>query len=310
METPAPVVLFCYKRLDTLKQTIESLQQNYCADESELYIFSDGAKKTEEEPVIAAVRDYLKTVTGFRKVTITEAIQNKGLASSIIGGVTDIINKYDKVIVLEDDLVTSRNFLIYMNKGLDYYKDNSKIFSIAGFSIPIKGQNESSVYFTQRASSCGWGTWKDRWNVIDWEVKDYPELMSSRPARRAFNKMGSDMTGLLTKQKQGKINSWAIRWCYHQFKYDLYSVHPVVSKIKNIGYGSADATHTRESFNRFETKLDASNAIEINFNIPVRLEKNVIRQFVRPYSIPYRVLYKMINIILGGMLEELVVFIS
>lgn len=310
METLAPIVLFCYNRLDTLRQTVESLQQNYWADESELFIFSDGAKKTEDRPVIDSVRAYLKTITGFRKVIITEAEENKGLATSIIGGVNEIINKYDKVIVLEDDLVTSHNFLIYMNKGLEYYKDNEKIFSITGFSIPIRGLKENSIYFTQRANSCGWGTWKDRWNIIDWEVKDYNALMHNRAARRAFNKMGSDMTGLLTKQKLGKINSWAIRWCYHQFKYDLYSVHPVVSKIRNIGYARG-ATHTKERFNRFETKLDTGDITDIDFNIPVSLEKKVIRQFVRPYSIPQRAMYKVLNIVFSGhVLEDLVSYIS
>ncbi len=299
----APVVLFCYKRFDTLKQTIESLQQNYYADKSELYIFSDGPQIAEDEPKIRSIRDYLKTITGFKKVVITEAVKNKGLANSIIGGVTDIINKFDKVIVLEDDLVTSRNFLRYMNKGLNYYKSNPKIFSITGFSIPIKGVNENTVYFTQRANSCGWGTWKDRWSIIDWEVKDYFALMRSRPLKSAFNKMGSDMLGLLKKTKKGKINSWAIRWCYHQFKHDLYSVHPVVSKIKNIGYASADATHTKESFNRFETKLDANDTMEPDFNVPVQLEKKVIRQFVRPYSIPYRAMYKFLNVVAGSMLK-------
>ena len=309
METLAPIILFCYNRLDTLRQTVESLQQNYRADESELFIFSDGAKKPEDQPIIDSVRAYLKTITGFKKIIITEAEKNEGLATSIIGGVNEIINKYDKVIVMEDDLVTSRNFLIYMNKGLEFYKDNSKIFSITGFSIPIKGLNENSIYFTQRANSCGWGTWKDRWNIIDWEVKDYPALMHDRAARKAFNKMGSDMTGLLTKQKLGKINSWAIRWCYHQFKHDLYSVHPVVSKIRNIGYARG-ATHTKEKFNRFETRLDTGDRTDIDFNIPVRLEKKVIRQFVRPYSIPYRAIYKVLNVVFGSnMLEEIVVYI-
>ena len=310
MNSFAPIVIFCYKRLDTLRQTIESLQQNFLAGESELFVFSDGAKKKEDEPVIAEVRQYLQTVTGFKKVTITEAIKNKGLANSIIGGVTEIINKYDKVIVLEDDLVSSRNFLTYVNKGLDYYRDNPKIFSITGSGIPIKGLSEKTVYFTQRSNSCGWGTWKDRWNVIDWEVNDFPALMKNRSARRAFNKMGSDMMGLLIRQKMGKLNSWAIRWCYHQFKYDLYSVHPVVSKIKNIGYASGDASHTKERFNRFETKLDTSDSVEVDFNVPVKLEKKVIRQFVRPYSIPYRTVYKIINVVIGSMLEEIIVYIS
>ncbi|RYG50011.1 MAG: glycosyltransferase, partial [Chitinophagaceae bacterium] len=245
MKTLAPIVLFCYNRPDTLKHTVESLRENYWADESDLFIFSDGAKKPADEPLVAEVRAYLKTITGFKTVIIKEAPANKGLANSIIGGVNEVINRYDKVIVLEDDLVSSSNFLVYMNNGLDYYRENAKVFSITGFSIPIRGVSENTVYYTQRANSCGWGTWKDRWNEIDWEVKDYAMLMSNRATRRAFNKMGSDMTGLLVKQKTGKINSWAIRWCYHQFKHDLFSVHPVVSKIKNIGYAKG-ATHTKE----------------------------------------------------------------
>ena len=299
MKTLAPIVLFCYKRLDTLTQTIEALKQNYLASESELFIFSDGPKKDADKTTIAEIRNYLKKITGFKKITIAEAEKNKGLAVSIISGVTDIINKYGKIIVLEDDLVTSKNFLVYINQGLDYYENNQKIFSVTGSSIPIKGLKENTIYFTQRANSCGWGTWKDRWNIIDWEVKDYSILMKNRSIQKAFNRMGSDMTGLLIKQKKGKINSWAIRWCYHQFKHDLFSVHPVTSKIVNIGFASPDATHTKEQLNRFETKLDTNVDTETDFNIPVRLEKKIIRQFVRPFTITSRAWYK-IRGFLGG----------
>jgi hypothetical protein len=292
MKTLAPVALFCYKRLDTLQQTIAALQKNDLAPESELFVFSDGPKKAADEDVIKEIRAYLRTVTGFRSTTVIEAPANKGLANSIITGVTDIINKYGKIIVLEDDLITSKNFLVYMNKGLDFFETKAKIFSVCGFSIPIKGLKENTVYLTQRADSCGWGTWKDRWNVIDWDVKDYPLLIQSRSRQRAFNRMGSDMTGLLTKQRQGKINSWAIRWCYHQFKEDLFSVHPVVSKITNIGFASPDATHTKEKFNRFDTKLDTNVNTDTDFDIPIRLDKKVIRQFIRPYTIPNRIWYK------------------
>lgn len=292
MKTLAPIALFCYKRLDTLKQTIEALQKNYLAAESELFVFSDGPKKAADESIIKEIRSYLKTIAGFKKITIVEAPVNKGLAASIINGATEILNKYGKIIVLEDDLVTSRNFLTYMNQGLDYYENNPKIFSIGGFSIPIKGPKGNTIYYTQRAASCGWGTWKDRWSIIDWEVKDYPALMKDSSAKRAFNRMGSDMISLLTKQREGKINSWAIRWCYHQFKHDLFSVHPVVSKITNIGFGSPDATHTKERFNRFDTALDTNVSTDTDFDVPVRLEKKIIRQFVRPYTIPYRIWYK------------------
>lgn len=190
MKNLAPVVLFCYKRPEVLKQTVETLKRNYLAKDSELFIFSDGPKKDEDVPAVESVRDYLKTISGFKNIVIREAAENKGLANSIVQGVTAIINKHTKAIVLEDDLVTSPNFLDYMNKGLNFFHNNAKIFSITGFSIPMKGLNENSIYFTQRANSCGWGTWKDRWNGIDWEVKDYDDLMKDRLARKAFNRMG------------------------------------------------------------------------------------------------------------------------
>ena len=297
MKTFAPIALFCYKRLDTLTQTIETLQQNHLATESELFIFSDGPKKATDEPVIAAIRTYLKSITGFKQIIITESAVNKGLATSIITGVSEVINKYGKIIVLEDDLLTSKNFLLYMNQGLNYFENNQKVFSVGAFSIPIRGVKANTIYFTQRADSCGWGTWHNRWSIIDWEVKDYPALIKDRSIQKAFNRMGSDMTGLLIKQRKGKTNSWAIRWCYHQFKHDLFSVHPVVSKIKNIGFASPEATHTKESFNRFETQLDSNDNIATDFNVPIRLEKNIIRQFVRPYTIPNRIWYKIRTIL-------------
>ncbi len=297
MKTLAPIVLFCYKRLDTLTQTIETLQQNYLAIESELFIYSDGPKKATDEPVIGTIRNYLKSITGFKQVTIKESAVNKGLAASIITGVTEVITEYGKIIVLEDDLLTSKNFLLYMNQGLNYYENNQRIFSVGAFSIPIRGLKANTIYFTQRAGSCGWGTWHNRWSIIDWDVKDYPALIKDPSIKKAFNRMGSDMTGLLTKQRKNKIDSWAIRWCYHQFKHDLFSVHPVVSKIKNIGFASPDATHTKESFNRFETQLDRDDNIATDFNVPVRLEKKIIRQFVRPYTIPNRIWYKIRTIL-------------
>ena len=299
MKTLAPIVLFCYKRLDTLQLTIENLQQNFLAAESELFIFSDAAKTKDDEPLVEEIRSYLKKITGFRKVIIKEAIQNKGLAKSIISGVTEILGQYDKVIVLEDDLVTSKNFLVYMNDGLNYYWSNPKIFSVAGFSTPIKGLKKNSVFFTKRSDSCGWGTWKNRWENIDWEVKDYTSFMNDRSAQRNFNKMGSDMTGLLKKQREGKINSWAIRWCFHQFKHDLYSVHPAVSKIQNVGFDSSHATHTKEKFNRFHTNLDSEPNLVTDFSAPVQIEQKIIDQFTRPYKIYNRAWYKIVNVVLS-----------
>ena len=185
-----------------------------------------------------------------------------------------------------------------MNQALHFYKDEGKVFSITGYSIPIHNdESESDVYFTSRSSSWGWATWKDRWMVIDWEVKDYSAFKNNSLFRQNFNKMGSDMSQMLDRQMHGKINSWAIRWCYHQFKSGLLSVHPFMSKIENIGFNSPDASNTKERFNRYQTKLDKSQKNVFLFSKYFRLDSKIIQQFTKPFSIKTRIKYKLLNLL-------------
>lgn len=176
----APITLFVYNRPDHTNKTIEALKKNKFAKESELFIFSDGPKKQEDASKVKEVRKYLKTIDGFNDVFIKESEKNKGLANSIISGVTEVINKYRKVIVLEDDLITSPVFLEYMNFLLNRYEAEKKVYSVTGYNHPekimkIPKDYKYDIYFNPRASSWSWGTWKDRWDNVDWEVKDFED---------------------------------------------------------------------------------------------------------------------------------------
>ena len=295
MNTPlSPILLFTYNRIHPLRETIAALKANIHAAESSLFVFSDGAKSPKDDKAVLEVRNYVDGLKGFKKISVFESPQNKGLANSIIEGVTKIINEHGKVIVLEDDLVSSRNFLSFMNQSLNHYEAYEKVLSIAGFSMPINGVS-SDAYFTKRISSWGWATWKEKWNSVDWAVKDYSSFARDEAARIAFNKMGSDLSGMLDKQMRGNINSWAIRWCYHQFKHDLFTVYPAVSKIINVGLGHSDATHTTERFSRFKTTLDVSEKTSFSLPGKIELDPGLISQFIKPYSIPQRIKYKLLN---------------
>ena len=291
----SPIILFVYKRLETLSKTVESLQANKLASESDLYIFSDAEKYQSDKVKVQEVRNYIKKITGFRKVIIFESKVNKGLANSIIEGVTKVLIKHDSVIVIEDDLVSSPNFLRFMNDTLSFYKTEQKIFSITGFSIPILTKSEYDIYFTKRSSSWGWATWKDRWDVIDWSISDYEQFNKDLKQKKIFNKMGSDMATMLDKQMKGQINSWAIRWCYHQFKHNLFSVHPFISKIENIGFNSAEASNTQERINRYKTKLDKGKKLHFILSKEYSLDQKIVKQFRKPYSIYSRIKYKILN---------------
>lgn len=282
----APICLFTYNRLIETKKTIESLQQNFLAHQSNLYIFSDGSK-SQDGAKVEEVRSYLKTIDGFKSVTIFESKTNKGLANSIIDGVTTILESNESVIVLEDDLVSSPNFLDFMNQSLNYYKNYNTIFSVTGWSMDLKSLNdiESEFYLNHRMSSWGWGIWKDRWEKIQWH-KDYFKSISFKN-QYLFRKGGSDMPGMLKDYLKGKNNSWAIRACYHQFENDLLTLAPKRSKINNVGFGK-NATHTK-LVNRFDQQLDNSLLRSFDFNNDLSVNSKIVSEFKNNFSLFKRI---------------------
>lgn len=297
MHQPSPIVLFTYLRLETLQKTVNALAANFYASDSDLIIFSDGAKYLKDEAKVQEIRTYLKTIQGFKSVVVHESSSNKGLATSIIHGLSSVLKTYPSAIVLEDDLITSSNFLAYMNQALTYYRDNPKVLSISGFSPIIKGLGENDVYFTQRSSSWGWACWTDRWAKIDWSCESYQEFRINSKMKSKFNAMGSDMSLMLKRQMEGKINSWAIRFCFHQFNHNLFSVHPAVSKIENVGISDEHATNTIQNFSRFKTNFDSTGNIFFQFDSQVKLSRKIIKQFVYPNSIIIRLLNKILTLI-------------
>lgn len=294
----APIVLFVYKRLDTLKSCVASLKKNTLCADSELYIYSDAAAREEDRDKVEVVRSYVDAITGFKKLTIIKAHKNKGLANSVISGVSEIIGVHGKAIVLEDDLIVSENFLCFMNKALDYYAAHKRVLSISGFTTPIKvpASYAADIYFTKRVFSWGWATWKEKWEDIDWNVSDYASFLADKRRQKEFNNMGSDLCAMLHKQMSGKIDSWAVRWCYHQFRHQLYTVFPIHSKVVYNGFNN-DATHSGLNNHRFKTYVEMKEQTDFRFSDQEVLNRSIIKQFTSHFSIPVRVYYKLFDII-------------
>ncbi len=295
---PSPILLFTYNRLCETKQTIEALQKNSGATESKLFLFSDAPKNENAQEGVDAVRKYLKNVDGFKEIAIIERDKNLGLANSIITGVSEIIEQYEQVIVLEDDLITTANFLSFMNQSLNEYRNSNKVWSISGYSYPIEfpKKYQYDATFGIRATSWGWATWKDRWEKVDWDVSNYDNFKKDFKARKAFNQGGSDLCKMLNDQMTGKINSWAIRFCYAQFKNNAYDLYPRVSKVKSIGFESG-ATHTKGMEKRFATKIDQSGKENFRLPLDISINKEYLSQFQSNFSICNRLKYKILRYI-------------
>ena len=277
----APIILFVYNRPEHTKKTVDALKLNHFASESSLFIFSDGNKNKNDKKSVDDVRDYISTVSGFKEINITISEKNIGLANSVISGVTEVIEKYGKAIVLEDDIVTSPFFLKFMNEALDFYADDKRIYSISGYNFPIKipKSYQHKIYISSRPSSWGWSTWKDRWDIVDWNLNDSKFLKNKKFINNLLDKAGKDLAPMLFKSLTGRISSWAVRFAYAQIKNEAYCVFPIKSLINNIG---ADSTGT--NFNRSSNKYDIEFESEFNqfeFTDDLTINQEIIEQVTR-----------------------------
>jgi len=257
--TLAPIVLFVYNRPWHTQQTIETLQKNELASESELFIYSDAPKDEESIDKVANVRNYIQTVTGFKKITLIEREKNWGLANSIIDGVTTIVNQYGKIIVLEDDLVTSPYFLTFMNESLNMYQNENNVACIHGYIYPIKELPET--FFIRGADCWGWATWKDKWNIFE---ADGQKLLDSVKQQKLENEVdfnnSANYTLMLKNQIKGKNNSWAVRWYVSAFLKNMLCLYPGKSYVQNIGTDDS-GTHCGIT-NLYQIELSHINSFE------------------------------------------------
>lgn len=260
----APVAIFVYNRINHLQKMMDSLEENELVTQSDLYIFSDGGKDAKDYESVNYVRQWIgqyKKKTKFRNVYVTERNYNWGLANSIIDGVSYIFSQHDKVIVLEDDLLVTKYFLMYMNDALAYYEENKRIWSISGYTPPLKKlQNyEKNVYFNYRPYSWGWATWKDRWQLVDWQVRNYNKEKYNFNIQRRFMRGGNLMPSMLRAQMSGKIDSWYVRWAYEASKRNKITVYPVSSLVKNIGLDGSGIHCSTDMKSKYDNELNCSD---------------------------------------------------
>lgn len=232
----SPIVLFVYNRPEHTRKTVESLKENFLAKESDFFIFSDGPKDESDAIKVRGVRNYLKTISEFKNVQIIERDKNLGLANSIISGVTDIVNKFGRIIVLEDDMVSSPYFLKFMNDALDLYENEDKVISIHAYTYPTKGK-VSETFFLKNPGCWGWATWKRGWDIFESDGQKLLDELIKRKLIKEFDFNNSyRFSETLRQQAQGIKDSWAIRWYASAFLSDKLTLYPRESLIKNIGF--------------------------------------------------------------------------
>lgn len=304
MTTLAPIIVFCYNRPEHVEQTLEALSLNELADQSTLYIYCDGPQEGASDEMrqkIADVRQVVRKRQWCKEVYIVEAEKNKGLANSIICGVTEVINKHGKVFVLEDDLVSSPYMLKFVNTALDYYENYAGVFSISVNRPPLSKMEipedyPYDVFACLRSYSTGWGTWKDRWEKVDWSMDDFDHCKQNPNMLRALCRLGDDFPPMMQMQEDGKIDSWAVRFTFAHFKHHAVAILPCKSYVTNIGFDGT-GTHSGTVAYTYENDL-AQSVVNPRMLDMVYEDDRIINAFYSSYYPKPRPLWqKVINFI-------------
>jgi hypothetical protein len=292
-KTLAPIVMFVYDREDHTEQTLQALKNAILADRSHLFIFADGAKNNASPVIkdsVSAVRNLIKSQKWCGEVTINESSVNKGLAKNIITGVTNIINRYGKIIVLEDDIVVGKHYLEYTNEALDIYENNKSVWEVTGFCDPLPLKNNNTVWFNPIEQCWSWATWANRWQYFKNDTKYFINAFDSR-TRKTFNADGTDpgMWEQIEMNDDGRLNTWAIFWAATIFDHHGLSCTPTKSLVRNIGF---DGTGDHCGENPMEEIVDSIDGEITLFpdqvNCPSEVEYKEFKRFMRKKNKPYK----------------------
>lgn len=273
----APIGISTYGRAEHLKRTVAALKANRLASKSDLFIFSDGPKPGDEEKV-AAVRNFIRTIDGFKSVNIFERLGNDRIFNNR-GGIEYLLEKYERVIFMEEDVVTAPGFLTYMNTALDQYASNQNIFSITGYCPPINipKSHPHPIYLIKRFNGWGFGIWKDRYEKIKYlTMSDFYSLYKNKTLCKAFTDGGGwDMLPMLYMEALRRIDALDVKAMYAQFLSNQYTVYPVESLALNIGFDGT-GVHCGKT-DRYDIGLSDNH----HFSIPKNLVNNqeIINEF-------------------------------
>jgi len=268
--SPAPIALFVYNRPAHTLETLSYLKKNELAAQSDLYIFSDGPKTEKDAASVAEVRKIAVEVSGFKMVTLIARERNMGLANSVISGVSQLVSTHGRVIVFEDDLISSPHTLEYFNNALNHYQDEEKVMHISGYIFPLENAQLPETFFFRAALSWGWATWARAWKNFEPDV----DQLISRFDDEKIKQFSIEGTMNFWKQiqdfKAGKNNSWAIRWYASVFLNGGLTLNPSQSLIHNIGH---DGSGTHSNIEHMYGVNLAEHSIT---HFPAKVEENPV----------------------------------
>ncbi|MCF0183364.1 MAG: glycosyltransferase [Bacteroidaceae bacterium] len=301
----APVALFVYNRLDNTRRTIEALLANHMASETPVYVFSDGGKDEKSWADVRRLREYLHTVTGFGQFIVIERTENYYIERNTTEGIAEVLSRHDRIIVLEDDLVTSPWFLTYMNEALDKYRDDERVWHVAGFTnldVPELGD----TYFCHHMSGTGWGTWRDRWAHFVHFTSREQALSRLTDAQKERMEMRGHFPCFKSLDKDPI--PWDVCWDIAINQADALCLHPTHTLVRNIGLATGTHTNQMSLFGWYEYDREPLGRRVTLRDIPVEVTPGIEARYevaMHDHGIRYNLLGRVARWVLHNVIRRL-----
>ena len=249
-----------------------------------MFIFSDAPKDEASTAGVEEVRKYIHTVNGFASVEIIEREENYGCSKNIILGVTRLTYEFGRVIVVEDDILTSPYFLTYINEALELYKNDERVGVVSGFLYPCYREIEATLpqsFFMYGVGSWGWGTWRRAWQGYDYDA--WRLLKKIRSAGREneynFGLKNKPKSTTLAAQGLGRVDTWDYQLEASEFIHSRITLYPGRAMTNNIG---CDGTGEHCGPTEYDkTNLKLAEEYEPLKKIPVEIDTRIRDVFVQ-----------------------------
>jgi hypothetical protein len=276
-----PVILFVFNKPELTLSTLRALENNTGSSETDVFIFADGPKTGAENiPLnqnVSKVREIIRQKYNFKSLTISEAHINQGLAKSVINGVSKVLESYEAAIIVEDDVLTSRYFISFMNAQLNNYKNHDRVFSIGSWNY--FSQDRISNFFLRVTDSIAWGVYKRSWQLFETDSLKLINRIEQSNKIKAFNVDNSyDYFAMLKMQSENKVDSWAIRWYATCFLYNGLTLYPSKSLSKHIGFGD-NATHCSSPEDVYRQYFEVENNLPSDDIIRIQESPSALKSF-------------------------------
>ena len=287
--------VFCYNRANKLKQCINALLKNPECESMDIVFFSDGFKGEADKAGVLETRNYINSITGFKKVIKHFRERNYSTGPNFIEGLTFLSNNYEEFIIVEDDLIVSPNYIKYLLGGLAHYRHKKSVFCITAYVCPIDaGDYSFDTIVYKRFCSYGWAGWADRFKNVIWDQGQLRNLMQQSPGfKRRLNAEGYDLGRMLEKQLNGRISTWDVQLQVHVAENRLKVVYPKLSKVNNIGFDE-ESTNTF-GIDWLKTPVDNGENRSFKYCDDNLIVPHLQKQIKKPFSLKSLVTRKLIN---------------